>query len=62
MTDLGVYIHVPWCRRLCPYCDFPVVVTATEPPHRAYLQLILDELAAHGYDPSLHEDGVGAWA
>ena len=24
--------------------------------------LVLDELAAHGYDPSLHEDGVGAWA
>ena len=23
---------------------------------------LLDELAAHGYDPSLHEDGVGAWA
>ncbi len=19
---LGVYIHIPYCRRLCPYCDF----------------------------------------
>lgn len=44
MADLGVYVHFPWCRRLCPYCDFPVLVTAGEPPHRAYLDAILAEL------------------
>ena len=43
--DVGVYVHFPWCRRLCPYCDFPVVITAGEPPHRAYLGLVLAELA-----------------
>jgi putative oxygen-independent coproporphyrinogen III oxidase len=43
--DLGVYVHFPWCRRLCPYCDFPVVI-ALDPPHRAYLELVLGELAA----------------
>jgi putative oxygen-independent coproporphyrinogen III oxidase len=42
--DLGVYIHFPWCRALCPYCDFPVVVARGEPPHRAYLDTILGEL------------------
>ena len=25
MGDLGVYLHVPFCERICPYCDFPVV-------------------------------------
>jgi len=45
-ADLGVYVHFPWCRRLCPYCDFPVLVVAGEPPHRAYLAAILDELTA----------------
>ncbi|MEZ4404079.1 MAG: coproporphyrinogen-III oxidase family protein [Kofleriaceae bacterium] len=44
-AGLGVYVHFPWCRRLCPYCDFPVVV-ATEPPHRAYLAEVLAELSA----------------
>ncbi len=25
MPDLGVYVHVPFCERVCPYCDFAVV-------------------------------------
>lgn len=24
-TELGVYIHWPYCARICPYCDFNVV-------------------------------------
>ena len=43
--DLGLYVHFPWCRHLCPYCDFPVAVTRGEPPHDAYLAAVQDELA-----------------
>ena len=25
MADVGVYVHVPFCERICPYCDFAVV-------------------------------------
>jgi putative oxygen-independent coproporphyrinogen III oxidase len=48
MSQLGIYIHFPWCRNLCPYCDFPVVVArpGREPPHQAYRDAVLAELAA----------------
>ena len=42
--DFGVYIHFPWCRKLCPYCDFAVEVG--EPPHAAYADAIVAELAS----------------
>lgn len=44
----GIYIHFPWCRNRCPYCDFAIAVPAKgqEPPHEAYLEAILEELAA----------------
>lgn len=41
----GVYIHVPFCARLCPYCDFAVTVKA-EIPHRAYADALLAEFSA----------------
>jgi len=45
-AELGVYIHYPWCRRLCPYCDFAVAVARKRPiPQRAYLDAVLAELA-----------------
>lgn len=24
MTDPGLYLHIPFCSRICPYCDFAV--------------------------------------
>jgi putative oxygen-independent coproporphyrinogen III oxidase len=46
LSPLGIYIHVPWCRQLCPYCDFAVAVVGRAPiPHRHYLDAILTELA-----------------
>ncbi|HEY3666610.1 MAG TPA: radical SAM family heme chaperone HemW [Polyangiaceae bacterium] len=44
-TDLGVYVHFPWCLKKCPYCDF-LSVAAERPalPHDAYADVVIAEL------------------
>jgi putative oxygen-independent coproporphyrinogen III oxidase len=44
-TDLGVYVHFPWCLKKCPYCDF-LSVAAERPslPHDAYADAVIAEL------------------
>jgi oxygen-independent coproporphyrinogen-3 oxidase len=47
-APLGVYIHWPYCARICPYCDFTVVRDRgrTE-EQQALVEAIADDLAAH---------------
>lgn len=56
MRDLGLYIHVPFCRHACPYCDFYKLELRSRPA-RARLDFpraALGELdAALAEDPSL---------
>lgn len=42
---LGVYVHFPYCRSLCPYCDFNSHV-AKRIPHEEYATAVLTEMAA----------------
>ncbi len=44
-TQLGVYVHVPFCQKHCPYCDFAVV---TGMLHRApdYVDALCAEIRA----------------
>jgi oxygen-independent coproporphyrinogen-3 oxidase len=39
----GVYIHFPYCRKVCPYCDF-AVHARQRIPHEAYAQAVRAEL------------------
>jgi oxygen-independent coproporphyrinogen-3 oxidase len=42
MTGFGVYVHVPFCTALCPYCDFAVVVGRAS-VHERYCDALVEE-------------------
>jgi oxygen-independent coproporphyrinogen-3 oxidase len=45
--SLGVYLHVPFCERVCPYCDFAVVAARrlARADEERYVVALLAELA-----------------
>ncbi len=40
----GVYIHFPYCRKRCPYCDF-AVHARRDIPHERYERAVIKELS-----------------
>lgn len=43
LPPLSLYIHLPWCERKCPYCDFNSHETSSVPEER-YTRALLQDL------------------
>lgn len=44
---LSLYVHLPWCVKKCPYCDFNSYAVREEIPEKAYVDALLKDLEGH---------------
>ena len=44
LPPLALYIHIPWCLKKCPYCDFNSHEVHGEAPEAAYVDALLADL------------------
>lgn len=46
-STVGVYVHIPFCERVCPYCDFAVIAAPelSSKQEDRYVDALLRELA-----------------
>ena len=44
LPPLSLYVHIPWCVRKCPYCDFNSHATRGEMPEQEYVQALIADL------------------
>lgn len=43
---LSLYVHLPWCVKKCPYCDFNSYTAGASAPRRRYVDALQRDLAA----------------
>ena len=46
LPELSLYIHLPWCIRKCPYCDFNSHESRGELPQEHYINALIADLEA----------------
>ena len=54
---LTLYVHMPWCVRKCPYCDFNSHGVRGEPPYAGYVDSLLADLDGDLADFAVALDG-----
>jgi putative oxygen-independent coproporphyrinogen III oxidase len=44
LPPLSLYVHLPWCLKKCPYCDFNSHEVAGEMPEQRYIDALVADL------------------
>jgi putative oxygen-independent coproporphyrinogen III oxidase len=44
LPPLSLYVHIPWCIKKCPYCDFNSHAFEKSFPEKNYIDALLDDL------------------
>jgi putative oxygen-independent coproporphyrinogen III oxidase len=44
---LSLYIHMPWCVKRCPYCDFNAHTKKGNLPEREYIERLIQDAETH---------------
>ncbi len=52
-TPLGLYVHIPFCRKRCNFCYFKVYTDKNGAEVRRYLDAVIDEAARYVQQPYL---------
>ena len=54
-TDLGIYLHIPFCRKRCHFCYFKVYTDKDSTAIRGYIEAALRELSLYASKPFIGE-------
>ncbi len=46
LPPLSLYVHLPWCLKKCPYCDFNSHEVSSEMPEQRYIDALIADLDA----------------
>jgi len=52
-TPLGVYLHIPFCRKRCHFCYFKVYTDKDSAAIRGYIEAALQELSLYAARPAI---------
>src|ERR1700722_7040065 len=52
-TPLGVYLHIPFCRKRCHFCYFKVYTDKDSAAIRGYIDAALQELSIYAAKPAI---------
>jgi oxygen-independent coproporphyrinogen III oxidase len=52
-TDLGAYVHIPFCRKRCNFCYFKVYTDRSKDDISSYVDALTSEIAAYSDKPAV---------